>query len=133
MVDTTKTRMVKLMSQINKLPNIHKQQTSFDKFRNVPKEYTAVAEGMETQFTNHLLNEMGKTIHSETPESGATKYYKSLMNYERAKIMAKSDNGLGLKNVILEQIVPHHMKVQNDPNAIKMYQREAGFIEGDEK
>ena len=74
------------------------------------KPYEEIAEGMESNFTSHLLAEMRKTVPKETPDSSATDYYNSLLDYERAQLMARSDTGLGVKKVVLEQIVPHHLK-----------------------
>jgi hypothetical protein len=65
---------------------------------------------MESKITSHRLAEMRKTIPKETPDSSAMEYYNSLMDYERAQLMAKSDSGLGVKKVILDQIVPMNMK-----------------------
>lgn len=77
---------------------------------NPVKPYEDIAEGMETSFTSHMLAEMRKTIPKETPDSSASEYYNSLLDYERAQLMAKSDSGLGVKKVILDQIVPANMK-----------------------
>lgn len=120
------------MSQIDKAQNIHPQiRKQTNKYKNVPKAYTDIAEGMETQFINHMLNEMRKTVHSERPDSNANKYYKSLMDYERSKIMAATDNGIGLKEVILDQIVPQHYKTSANSDAVKMYQKHAESVQGD--
>lgn len=78
--------------------------------QNPVKPYEDVAEGMETSFTSHMLAEMRKTIPKESPESSAMEYYNSLLDSERAQLMAKSESGLGVKKVILDQIVPQHMK-----------------------
>jgi Rod binding domain-containing protein len=79
--------------------------------RNNPvKPYQDVAEGMEANFTSHLLQEMRKTVPKDNPDSSAMDYYNSLLDYERAQLMAKSDSGLGVKKVILDQIVPQHLK-----------------------
>lgn len=77
---------------------------------NPVKPYEDIAEGMESNFTSHMLAEMRKTVPKETPDSSAMEYYNSLLDYERAQLMAKSDSGLGIKKVILDQIVPHNMK-----------------------
>lgn len=77
---------------------------------NPVKPYEDIAEGMEANFTSHMLAEMRKTVPKETPDSSAMEYYNSLLDYERAQLMAKSDSGLGIKKVILDQIVPHNMK-----------------------
>lgn len=77
---------------------------------NPVKPYEDIAEGMEANFTSHMLAEMRKTIPKENPDSSAMEYYNSLLDYERAQLMAKSEGGLGVKKVILDQIVPQHMK-----------------------
>jgi Rod binding domain-containing protein len=74
------------------------------------KPFEEIAEGMEANFTSHMLAEMRKAIPKETPDSSPMEYYNSLLDYERAQLMAKSDSGLGVKKVILDQIVPEHMK-----------------------
>lgn len=120
------------MSQIDKNPNIQFQRKLPEsKYKNVPKPYLDVAQGMETQFINHMMNEMNKTVKSEQPDSSAEKYYKGLLDNERAKIMAQTENGIGLKEIILDQILPQHLKASNNPNAVKMYQQNVGKVQGD--
>ncbi|HXH73716.1 MAG TPA: rod-binding protein [Bacteriovoracaceae bacterium] len=77
---------------------------------NPVKPYEEIAEGMEANFTSHMLAEMKKTVPKETPDTPAMDYYNSLLDSERAQLMAQSESGLGIKKVILEQIVPAHMK-----------------------
>jgi Rod binding domain-containing protein len=77
---------------------------------NPVKPFEDIAEGMESNFTSHMLAEMRKTVNKESPDSSAMEYYNSLLDYERAQLMAKSDSGLGVKKVILDQIVPQNMK-----------------------
>lgn len=77
---------------------------------NPVKPFEDIAEGMEANFTSHMLAEMRKTIPKESPDSSAMDYYNSLLDFERAQLMAKSDSGLGIKKVILDQIVPQNMK-----------------------
>lgn len=97
----------------------HSQQKR-DPFEGIPKEYIEVAESMEAQFSNHLLQEMRKTIDKENPDGPAMNYYNSLMDNERSKIMAKGEGSLGLKKVILDQIYPEHLR-QKKNHAVKMY------------
>ncbi|MEX0798415.1 MAG: rod-binding protein [Bacteriovoracaceae bacterium] len=102
------------------------------KHQNIPKEYMDVAEGMETQFINHMLNEMRKTVKSSEPDSNANDYYKSMQDYERAKIMTKTENGIGLKEVILDQIYPKHMRVgMPAKHALNAYQQDVDSNKGD--
>ena len=87
-------------------------------FKNLPaqkptnpiKPFEDIAEGMEANFTSHMLAEMRKTVPKEEQDSSAMEYYNSLLDYERAQLMAKSESGLGVKKVILDQIVPQHLK-----------------------
>jgi Rod binding domain-containing protein len=94
---------VKISPQVHSLP-------AHSKKSNPIKPYEDIAEGMEANFTTHMLAEMRKTIPKESPDSSAMEYYNSLLDYERAQLMAKSDTGLGVKKVILDQIVPQNMK-----------------------
>ena len=83
------------------------------------KPYVEVAEGIETQFTNHMIEQMRRTVPRENEPSSAESYYESLIDNERAKTMAQSDTGLGLKRVILDQIVPAHLKQQPKPQHVQ--------------
>ena len=74
------------------------------------KPYVEVAEGMERQFTNYLLEQMKKGIPRDGDSSSAREFYESQLDGEFAESMSKSDTGLGVKNVILEQILPQHLK-----------------------
>jgi hypothetical protein len=56
-----------------------------------------------------MITQMNNSIGSEETNSGA-KYYKSLLNSERADVMATKDQGLGLQKVILDQIYPQRMR-----------------------
>ncbi len=104
-----------MSEKINSLSNISamkaRANAKASKYANIPKEYMEVAEGMETQFINHMLKEMRNTINTAEKDSNANNYYKSLMDYERSKIMTKTENGIGLKDMILDQIYPKHMRV----------------------
>lgn len=81
------------------------------------KQYEDVAEGMEANFTNHMLSEMRKSVNKETPDSASMDYYNSLMDDEHSKMMAASKNGLGVKGMILDQILPQHLKQLRNPVA----------------
>lgn len=111
------------MSQIKNTPEIHiRQQVQNDKYKNVPKDYMRVAEGMEAQFTNHLLNEMRKTIHPTTPQTQAEKIYRSMLDDQRSQMMAKSDTGLGIKDMVLDQIYPRY-KQRPPQDAVSIYNK----------
>jgi Rod binding domain-containing protein len=111
------------LSQIKNTPSIHiKRPVQEEKYRHIPKDYMRVAEGMEAQFTNHLLGEMRKTIHSVDPETQDEKIYKSMLDNERSDMMAKSNSGLGIKDLVLDQIYPKHRRVPQD-QGVKMYNK----------
>jgi Rod binding domain-containing protein len=76
------------------------------------KPYVEIAEGMEEQFTSHLIEQMKKGIPRENEPSSAQSYYEALLDQEYAKRMAHSDSGLGIKHAVLEQILPRHLKNQ---------------------
>jgi Rod binding domain-containing protein len=80
-----------------------------DDYKYIPKAYKDVASGMEKQFAEFMITQMNNSVGAEETNSGA-KYYKSLMNSERADIMATKDQGLGLQKVILDQIYPQRMR-----------------------
>ncbi len=93
------------MNMINKISNKSDYQ------KNVPKEYLEVAQKMEADFVNHMLNEMRQTAKvTDEDDSTAMNYYNSLLDTERADIMAKHDGGIGLQKMILDQIYPEHMR-----------------------
>lgn len=95
------------------IQKISPQNVQQNKYSKVPKEYLEVANGMEAQFINHMLDELDKTVQPTEPDSSATKYYKSLVNNERANIMAATENGLGIKDLVLKQIYPQFNKNLN--------------------
>lgn len=92
--------------------NLHiqanEQNKRSDKFKNVPKPYMDFAEGQERIFTNHLIKQMRKTIDKTEKESTAERYYKSILDDEIAKTISESENGLGIKEVVLNQIYPQY-------------------------
>ena len=110
------------MIKTNNNPKIHlpKSTPRSDKYSNVPKPYLDVAEGMERQFTNHLLGEMRKTIEHTEPQSNAERIYQSMLDDERAKLMANSDTGLGVKETVLKRIYPGFNK-QVRMNGLQQY------------
>lgn len=75
----------------------------------VPEQFKEVAEGMERQFAEYMIQEMQKTI-GQTDQSTGMDYYKALLSSEYAEAMAKNNNGLGIQDVILDQIYPQNMR-----------------------
>ena len=75
----------------------------------IPDAYKKVARGMEQQFVEFMINEMEKTS-GRKENSMAGKYYKSLLNTHRAKTMSEVNGGMGLQEMILDQIYPKQMR-----------------------
>jgi Rod binding domain-containing protein len=69
-----------------------------------------VAEGMESQFINHMINEMRKTVNKNEPMNQAEQFYNSKLDEEYAKIMSETKSGLGLKEMIIEQLAPQYIR-----------------------
>jgi Rod binding domain-containing protein len=100
--------------------SIDNKQVDDKKF--IPKQYQEVAESMEGQFAEFMLNQMNKAVgENEGENADGMDYYKSLQTTERAKMMSKQNN-LGLQNVILDQIYPKRMR---NEMALKQYEAQA--------
>ena len=90
----------------------------------IPDEYKKFAHGMEKQFVEFMIDQMKKTVPGQEKDDSATKYYKSLMNSERAEVMSSKNGGMGVKTMILDQIYPknkrskfaynQYLKMKND-------------------
>jgi Rod binding domain-containing protein len=76
----------------------------------IPDPYKNVAKGMEKQFAEFMVKQMNKTVGGPENEGTGTNYYKSLLTSERANAMTDNNGGLGLQNVILDQIYPERMR-----------------------
>ncbi len=96
----------------------------------IPEEYHKIAEGMETQFLNYMIGQMKKGVNKKEQDSQATSYYNSLLDYERSMLASKQNNGIGLKKVILDQIVPQHLKRRSHNISMKSYEQVAKGQEG---
>jgi Rod binding domain-containing protein len=68
--------------------------------------YQKIAQAMEENFLNLLVQQMRKSSPSTNEDSTSSNYYKGLLDSERAKIMAETRGGLGLQKIILDQISP---------------------------
>lgn len=86
--------------------------------RFIPEPYVEVAKSMEQQFAEFMLSEMQKTTGEEIDGAGAD-FYKGMMNTQHAEQIVNSDNGLGIQNVILDQIYPKHLRSEMAYNGYK--------------
>lgn len=110
----------------NKIPPKPLNNKTIDDRKYIPKQYQEVAENMEQQFAEFMVNQMNKAVEENDNDNsgGGMDYYKSLQTSERAKMMAKQNN-LGLQTVILDQIYPKRMR---NEMALKQYEAQADRI-----
>ncbi len=120
--DTTAFRGINLPDK--EKPRSLEQQKPIDDRKYIPKQYQEVAESMEQQFAEYMLQQMNRTVGEEDEGSGGMDYYKSLQTSERAKAMAQQNN-LGLQEMILDQIYPKRMR---NEMALKQYEAQANRL-----
>ena len=89
--------------------------------------YLKVAKGMDANFLNFLITKMRESIDKEKDDGQEVKYYTSLLDHEYAKLMAEQNEGKGVQEIILDQILPHYLQNRinqnNARNSIKIYQK----------
>jgi Rod binding domain-containing protein len=76
----------------------------------IPSAFKKVAEGMEKQFLEYVLNKMKKTVPTNGQNSTEKSFYESLLTSRQAKAMSHGDDGVGIKKVILDQIYPQRLR-----------------------
>jgi Rod binding domain-containing protein len=89
---------------------IAKPNIDVKKEQHIPKEYMDVAKGFERQFAKQLIEEMKKTVERTEEQSTGEKIFESLLDDEYAQTLADSERGLGIKDMVLEQIYPQRMR-----------------------
>ena len=72
----------------------------------VPEQVNKIAENYEKQFAQFLLKEFHKSIPKGDESSTAGDIYQGWMIDKQADTIAKNDKGLGLKDLILDEIYP---------------------------
>ena len=75
----------------------------------IPGQMLDVARGMEKQFADFMVEQMMKTVGDETDNQAET-YYRSLMNSERSDALTKNGGGLGIQDLILDEIYPRKFR-----------------------
>lgn len=81
-------------------------RTKGDDLKYVPEDFKKVAGGLEQQFVQYMLKQMNKSIGKGESEGSAMDYYKDLQNTEQAKTLTNTNNGVGVQELILNQIYP---------------------------
>ena len=81
-------------------------RTKGDDLKYVPEDFKKVAGGLEQQFVEYMLKQMNKSIGKGSSEGSAMDYYKDLQNTEQAKTLTNINSGVGIQDLILNQIYP---------------------------
>jgi Rod binding domain-containing protein len=100
-------------SMLNKL----KQKPANKQY--IPNDFKNVASGIEKQFAEEMLRQMNKTTGQKAGGSDS-KFYKSMLNSERANALAQNNGGLGIQDLILDEIYPRRMR---NPLAFQNYEQ----------
>jgi Rod binding domain-containing protein len=89
--------------------NLRKVKPLAENRQYVPKPYIDGAKNMEKQFAEHMIREMQKNS-GKASSSTAETYYKSLLGSEYATQLTENNGGLGVQEVILDQLYPRKMR-----------------------
>ena len=100
--------------------------TSLDPHKFIPEDYKKVAKGLEQQFVQYMVEQMQKTIGKDD-NSTAMNYYKELGQKEQAKLMTETRNGMGIQDLILDEIYPKKFRNQDALNAYKQMKSKSGL------
>ncbi len=76
----------------------------------IPEAYKKVARGMEKQFLEFMIEQMNKTTGSSKTPSTAMNYYQALLTGKRAETMTHNKDGMGIQDIILNQIYPREKR-----------------------
>lgn len=98
---------------------LNKNNKHIDTTKYIPTPYKKVAKAQESAFLKFMLDQMHKTTGSK-PKGSAGTIYRSLLNQERADLIAEQNKGLGIQNVILDQIYPKRLRNPITYNAFLM-------------
>ena len=99
--------------ELNKIVN---KVPSNNSMKYVPDDFKKIAQSMEQQFINHMVEQMEKTS-SNSSETQADSFYKGLQRSERAKIISELSGEGSLKELILDQIYPDRYRNEASYNA----------------
>lgn len=94
----------KIQSNPNVLINSNTTKSTTD-------PYKQVAKAMEKEFAQFMISKMRDTVDKHNPDGSELNYYNSLLDSEYADVMTNQNNGLGIQELILNQISPNHKKL----------------------
>ena len=96
----------------------HQRKNISDDHKFIPKDYKELAGNMESQFAKLMLDQMNNTVdRSEGENDSATNIYRDLLTNEQADLLSKNNDGLGLQDIVLDQIYPKKFRNQANLNA----------------
>ena len=111
------------MNNINNVTIKNPHQTT--KHKNVPDYVKKFAKNMERQFVDYMIDKMDSGGLHTKKSNAASSYYKSLLRNERADLMSKVRNGIGIQDMIINDFM--RRTNQNQPElAVKSYQQKGG-------
>ncbi|MBF0297298.1 MAG: rod-binding protein [Oligoflexia bacterium] len=80
--------------------------------------YNKIARGMEVEFLKYLLKEMRTTIDKNEESSEEVDFYTQLLDEEYSKALADKNQGVGIQNIILKQLLPKYQNQLQNQNKI---------------
>ena len=107
-------------------PNLISQQ-NIDRRKYIPEPYLEVAQGMEEQFIEFMIQQMKKSVQKTEESSSAMDYYESLLTQQQSNSMATQNGGTGIQDLILDQVYPDYMRTkENYQNFLAQYNQNLG-------
>lgn len=93
-----------------------------DQKKYIPKKYKEFAQGMEQQFAKYMVEQMNKNSGSTQEMNTASSYYKDLLTTEHTKALTETNSGLGIQDLILDDVYPKKFRNEAAYNAYKQHQ-----------
>jgi restriction endonuclease len=98
------------------------KKTAEDQKKYIPKKYTEFAQGMEQQFAKYMVEQMNKSSGQSQKMDTASSYYKDLLTNEHTKALTETNNGLGIQDLILDDVYPKKFRNEAAFNAYNQHQ-----------
>ncbi len=98
------------------------KKTAIDQKKYIPKKYKEFAQGMEQQFAKYMVQQMNKNSGQSQEMNTANSYYKDLLTNEHTKALTETNNGLGIQDLILDDVYPKKFRNEAAFNAYNQHQ-----------
>jgi Rod binding domain-containing protein len=82
----------------------------------IPDEEKQFARQLEQQYVEYLVKKMQENT-GQTINTTGGRHYQDLLNTERAKMLTQSNGGLGIQDMVLDQIYPKKFRNPESLNA----------------